>query len=220
MDNNQGRICRRWQYAAVISALLHVCLWIAVAFSFPRMENVEPLLLVDLPFSIILVVIGWNSPNLLIWFGLLGTLWWYLLVLFAGIMLRRFSVVELLPSKNRELIWRTIGAFWLLACILALISTLLLEGEQQGAFRVAKHYEALFMFILSFPSSLLFWNRGFEWLVEGGKSLSDLGQVIAIWVLYFVIGSLQWFVLVPWVIRKGLGLYDYVARQIRQRKMR
>src|ERR1035438_1842809 len=132
MATNKRRINRGWQYAAVIAALLHMCLCIAAAM-FEQSGRLEQIVtLVDLPFSIVLIIVGWNSPHLLIWFGVLGTLWWYLLVIFAGIVLRKFSVVELLPSKNREVIWRTIGAFWLLACVLALISTLLLEVEQQG----------------------------------------------------------------------------------------
>jgi hypothetical protein len=82
----QGRKNEGWQIAAVIAALLHVFLWVSVALSYPRMENVEPLVPVDFPLSFVLVALGWNSPHRLIWFGVLGTLWWYALMRFAGIV--------------------------------------------------------------------------------------------------------------------------------------
>jgi hypothetical protein len=138
-------------------------------------------------------------------------------VLFAGIVLRKFSVVELLPSKRGKHIRRTIGVLWILACVLVLVCTLLLKEGSQDAFRLARMNESLIMSILTFPSSfLLFWAHGLDWFIAAGESLTDLGQVITIWVLYFVIGVLQWFVLVPWIIRKRFVLYDYVARQIRR----
>jgi hypothetical protein len=96
---NQGRKNRGWQYAAIIMALLHMCLWIAVAFSYPRMENVEPLIPVDFPLSFVLVVLGWNSPHLLIWFGVLGTLWWYVLVRFVEIVWN--LLIKLIQNRYR-----------------------------------------------------------------------------------------------------------------------
>jgi hypothetical protein len=86
---NQVRKNRSWQIAAVVIALLHISLWVSVAFSYPRMENIEPLVPIDFPLSLVLVALGWNSPHLMIWFGVLGTLWWYALVRLTGIGLTR-----------------------------------------------------------------------------------------------------------------------------------
>ena len=208
MATNKRRINRGWQYAAVIAALLHMCLCIAAAM-FEQSGRLEQIVtLVDLPFSIVLIIVGWNSPHLLIWFGVLGTLWWYFLVYMAAIVFGQVSIVKVVPPQRRKLIWRTIGALWTLTCILVLVRTLLLRGGPQEAFRNARMNESLIMSILTFPSSfLLFWAHGLDWFIAAGESLTDLGQVITIWVLYFVIGVLQWFVLVPFVTRRVIDLY-------------
>jgi hypothetical protein len=52
-------------------------------------SGVHYLILVDFPFSLLLVMLGWPRDNFLFWFTTLGTLWWYFLSFVAQQM---FSV--------------------------------------------------------------------------------------------------------------------------------
>lgn len=45
---------------------------------------------VDFPASILMIGMAWRFEHPLFWFGLLGTLWWYLLSLVAWNLLRRW----------------------------------------------------------------------------------------------------------------------------------
>ena len=83
--NNGVRTNRGWVFLAFVLPLLHLCLCVAIAFASPSV-GLEPIIRIDLPFSLLLLaVVGWGSPHLLIWFGILGTLWWYLLIRFVQI---------------------------------------------------------------------------------------------------------------------------------------
>jgi hypothetical protein len=55
---------------------LFACVWIQVAGVISGWEH---LITIDFPFSIILVGLTWRFDHPLLWFGVLGTLWWYLL---------------------------------------------------------------------------------------------------------------------------------------------
>lgn len=98
MKTGRRRISLGWKIASLIVPLLHVLVWIAAASSYPKMGNVEPLVLVDFPISFILVIVGWNSPHLMIWFGVVGTPWWFLLVRITEAILHNFSA----RSRNRS----------------------------------------------------------------------------------------------------------------------
>jgi hypothetical protein len=203
MATNQRHTNRGWQYAAFIAALLHLCLWIAVAFFFPRMENIGPFFFVDYPLSFALVVIGWNSHHLLIWFGILGPLWWYLLVRFAGILLRKALMLKFLPTRRRNFIWCTVGALWVLACVLLLVHTILLRSAPVLAFKDAEVVEYYSMSIISFPSSMLLISTNLSELF-GATRLpeTDPRSILSVWLPFFALGCLQWFVLVPWMVRR------------------
>jgi hypothetical protein len=74
----------RWRlFAILILPLLHLCVCMVVAHVGPNV-NLEPIIIIDAPFSLfVLLLMGWDSPHPLIWFGVLGTLWWYLLARFV-----------------------------------------------------------------------------------------------------------------------------------------
>jgi hypothetical protein len=42
-------------------------------------SGVHYLIMIDFPFSLLAVILGWRNDNFLLWFTTLGTLWWYFL---------------------------------------------------------------------------------------------------------------------------------------------
>jgi hypothetical protein len=58
--------------------LLH--LWACVYIQVEKVETGwEQLIKIDFPFSVFLVALTFRSDRPLLWFGTLGTLWWYFL---------------------------------------------------------------------------------------------------------------------------------------------
>ena len=102
------------------------------------------------------------------------------------------------PSK-RTVLWRVLKALWLLACVSILVLTLIYRGPTYGD---AVEAEALIMMALSFPSGWLFAYLFFGTLI-GGNQTTELQWIFIIWVPLFVLGYLQWFVLVPVAVRWG-----------------
>jgi hypothetical protein len=67
-----------WFFLVYALPGLHLvaCLTIAAA----RIDSGwEQLIKIDFPFSLALVVLTWRSDQPLLWFGILGTAWWYFL---------------------------------------------------------------------------------------------------------------------------------------------
>jgi hypothetical protein len=106
----------------------------------------------------------------------------------------RFMV---LGRRNR--FWRAIAILWMIACISLLVHTLLLRNAPPRAFGDAEEVEELSMVILSFPASLVgflpFRGLGPNYLENDPRS------IVLGWLIFFVTGCLQWFVLVPVVVR-------------------
>jgi len=65
-------------YILPLLPLFHLCACIMIRFASLE-SGVHYLILVDFPFSLVLVVLGWPRDNFLLWFSTLGTLWWYFL---------------------------------------------------------------------------------------------------------------------------------------------
>jgi hypothetical protein len=62
-----------WSYVLpAIHFAACILVWIADLVS-----GVHYLIYFDLPFSLILVILGWHNDTFLFWFTTLGTLWWY-----------------------------------------------------------------------------------------------------------------------------------------------
>jgi len=99
-------------------------------------------------------------------------------------------------GKN-EILWRVLKALWLFACVLILVLTLTHRGPE---YRDAGEAEELVMGGLSFPSGWLFAYLFFGTLI-GGNQTTELQWIFIIWVPLFVLGYLQWFVLVPAIVR-------------------
>lgn len=125
--------------------------------------------------------------------------------------------MRLVPS--RKLIRRAIAALWVAVNVWLLIRTLFLRNASPHVFGDAEEIERILVFALSSPlSGLLVWAAGkwisFTWWSYPGN---DSRTILAIWICLFVIGCLQWFVLVPWIVHKGFDLYDFVVFKIRGR---
>jgi hypothetical protein len=87
---NSEREKPRWQMIGLfIFPFLHICVCVATAFSRPVVD-LEPLTMIDAPFSFfIIALMGWNTHHPLIWFGILGSVWWYLLAVFFDLEIRK-----------------------------------------------------------------------------------------------------------------------------------
>ena len=201
-------LSRRWYISAVILALMHLIAWIANAPSNSRIGNLQPLILLDFPLSVVLLGLGWNSQHLFLWFGILGTIWWFLLALLVGIVWKWFVSLRTVPNRKRRLVWLSIGALWIFAWILALVPVFLFKDGSRLAFREAEVFESLFSLALSFPSGfLVYWTPISEYFARVGNAETDLGPLICAWLLKFAVGTLQWFVFVPWVTRRVIDTY-------------
>jgi hypothetical protein len=100
MEAHQDHAIRVWRFAAVVVPLIHLCACIAIALS-DSVVGDELLVWVDFPFSAILfLVVGWSSHHLLLWFGIFGTLWWYIVVRFVEIEWNRFA--SFARKRNRD----------------------------------------------------------------------------------------------------------------------
>lgn len=53
---------------------LGACLVIAIA---KLQSGWEQMIKIDFPFSVLLVALAWRLDHPFLWFGFLGTLWWY-----------------------------------------------------------------------------------------------------------------------------------------------
>jgi hypothetical protein len=86
---SSGNGTSRWRlFALLILPFLHLCAC-AVAAHGPVVD-LQPIIVIDTPLSfLVLALAGWASPHLLIWFGILGTLWWYLVALFVELEARK-----------------------------------------------------------------------------------------------------------------------------------
>jgi hypothetical protein len=67
----------RWIYFLPLP-ILHLCACIAI-WSGNLVSGVHDLIMVDFPLSMVVVILGWRHDSFLFLFGILGTIWWYLL---------------------------------------------------------------------------------------------------------------------------------------------
>lgn len=99
--------------------------------------------------------------------------------------------------RRRQILWRVFKVLWLLACVLILVLTLTHRGPE---YRDAGMAEELVMMGLSFPSGWVFAYLFFGTVI-GGNQTTELQWIFITWVPLFVLGYLQWFVLVPAIAR-------------------
>jgi hypothetical protein len=71
---------------------------------------------------------------------------------------------------------------------------------------------------LSEPLSLIVYFASFVPMFDWWSyPANDARTILAVWLLFFVLGCLNWFVLVPWVVHTGYDLFDLVVRVVRRR---
>lgn len=107
---------------------------------------------------------------------------------------------------------RIVAVIWLLAAVVMLVATLL-RPEMQANDRAALS-SLVPMYFLSFPLghagvmalSLL----KVDLYVRSGFVLSIYSEGLLLWAALTVLGCLQWFVLLPWVVRKSRQLTDFL----------
>jgi hypothetical protein len=109
----------------------------------------------------------------------------------------------MLELGNKTILWRVLKTFWLVACVLLLVLTLIYRGPE---YRDAVEAEFLIMMGLSFPSGSLslVMLKVIEMLkLFEPSGITELQWIFLVWVPLFVLGYLQWFVLVPAMVRWG-----------------
>ena len=73
-----------------ILPLLHICACLTVVFAHLQ-SGWEYLAVADTPMSVPIIALSYNYDHPLLLFGVLGTLWWYLLSRAADMLIRLLS---------------------------------------------------------------------------------------------------------------------------------
>ncbi len=100
-----------------------------------------------------------------------------------------------IPSERERFCWRVIKLLWIFACVSTLVLTLLYRGPK---YRDAVLEELIIMSSLSFPTGFVVATS----YLDAVKHATELQEIFLVWIPLFVIGYLQWFVLVPFVARR------------------
>jgi hypothetical protein len=104
--------------------------------------------------------------------------------------------VKWLPQGS---VGRIIAAVWVLACISLLLNELNLRNAAPHLFGDAEEMEELLMMCLSSPAGLI------GLLPTYGLHISlpenDPRQILLGWSFPFVLGYVQWFIIVPFITR-------------------
>jgi hypothetical protein len=110
-------------------------------------------------------------------------------------------------KRTLTIICRTLIGFWILLALIALIWFLILHNEEP--YNEAGLALAHAMLALSFPSGVF----GYQILILTGEFLNYIKMghttivslsyfnIVVTWFIFFIVGCLQWFVLVPWLWR-------------------
>lgn len=77
-DNPIGKSETKVLLALLILPLMHFSACLIIAFKGIQ-RGWERLVIIDFPFSILMVGLSFRSDRPLLWFGLLGSLWWLFL---------------------------------------------------------------------------------------------------------------------------------------------
>jgi hypothetical protein len=118
-------------------------------------------------------------------------------------------MVRFLTSGGRSRFWQVTALLWTCACFSLFVHTILLRNAPPHEFGNAEEMEELLMMVLSFPAGLLavLPFRG----VGPGYPENDPRSILICWFIFFLVGFVQWFVLVPltvcWV-RRRFGTHD------------
>lgn len=106
---------------------------------------------------------------------------------------------------------KLLKATWFTLCIVVLVVTLYFGDAETG--RDIDVFLIWSMMILSFPASwiIILLYSGITYLLYMLFSVSlttdgvymFYGYLFITWVTFFVVGYLQWFKLIPWLIEKG-----------------
>jgi hypothetical protein len=112
------------------------------------------------------------------------------------------SLAAVIPLFPKSKMLRFIAALWILACAFLLVHELLLRNSSPHDFGDAEEMQELLMICLSFPIGMI----GF--LPFNGIAIvpvlpeNDLRSIVLSWMFPFVLGYIQWFVLVPLALRR------------------
>ncbi len=97
-----------------------------------------------------------------------------------------------------------IAVLWIVIGLSLLLWTILLRNGPHRPFWDANEAEALLMMNLAFPASTTVYCKPIGALVvrQYTEVGNDLRSIVFLWLYLFVVGYLQWFVLVPLIARR------------------
>jgi hypothetical protein len=126
--------------------------------------------------------------------------------------------MRLLPTM--AFVRRLIAALWIAVYVWLLVRTLVLRNASPQVFSDAEYLEQILIMALSMPLCGLILLPVTRWgaLSWWAYPANDVRTILAIWLCFFVIGCVQWFVLVPWIIHKGFDLYDRLVLVIHKKQ--
>jgi hypothetical protein len=113
----------------------------------------------------------------------------------ASIAVVRAVIVEDAAARISKRVWIVVG-------VMALLAAIVFVGRPDPeAIKGADTILAYVMLILAFPIALLvpFVLIGIESLWPGAESIFGLAGM---WLVFFVAGYAQWFIVLPWLCRK------------------
>ena len=101
-----------------------------------------------------------------------------------------------------------IAALWIAICVALLVWTILLRNHE--SFGGANEAEGLLMMNLAFPASMTIYYSPIGSLVvrQYTPEGNDLRTIMFLWLYLFVVGYLQWFVIVPLIARFVAGPFE------------
>lgn len=119
----------------------------------------------------------------------------------------------------RDLVRRTIAVLWVLGCLSLLIRTLYFRSASAPLFQDVNETELYGMLALTSPLCGIGLITA-KWIDFSWWKYpqNDSRTIVAIWTYFFVVGCIQWFIFVPWVIHKGFDFYDKLLPYFRGRR--
>jgi hypothetical protein len=89
-------ISRVFAVCKYLLPILHLCACLVIAIA--KIESGwEQMIKIDFPFSLLLVALIYAKDHALLWFGVLGTLWWFFLPWFFWYVLTHYP-----PKRPRQ----------------------------------------------------------------------------------------------------------------------
>ena len=129
--------------------------------------------------------------------------------------------MTLLSDIARERVRFALATLWALSFVYLLLRTLYFRHAPLNIWWNAEEIAIYLTAGLSAPTSILpIWiysktGAGFEWWPYPEN---DARTILAMWSYMVVMGYIQWFVFIPWLVHRGFDVYDRIVDVVRRKK--